>query len=94
MVCHQDRSESSLSQPILESGDTLPERARSGVVHWGLGIRMWHDPDAPEVPGINAPGDYMKDYAPHPGDYALKVMDKAGKGTYEHYFPPPPRTIQ
>ena len=152
-------------QPILESGDTLPERARSGVVHWGLGIRLWHDPDAPteskvwsdftkkhnvpfdhgwhthtyfttykvrlrnankwvalldkgrmtslddpevralasrygepddvlaedwipEVPGINAPGDYLRDYAQKPGAYALKVIDKAGKGTYEHYYPP------
>lgn len=151
-------------QPILESGDTLPERARSGVIHWGLGIRLWHDPDAPteskvwadftkkhnvpfdhgwhthtyfttykirlrnadkwvtlldkgrmtslddpevralasrygdpnelltedwipEVPGINAPGDYLKDYAPRPGEYALQVIDKAGKGTYERYYP-------
>ena len=24
-----------------------PERVRSGVIHWGLGIRLWHDPDAP-----------------------------------------------
>ena len=152
--------------PLLESGNTSPERARSGVIHWGLGIRLWHDPDAPteskvwadfskknnvpfdhgwhthtyfttykvrlrnankwvnlldkgrmtsldhpevralasrygdpdyilaedwipEVPGINAPGDYLKDYAPNPGAYALKVVDKAGKGTYEHYFPKP-----
>ena len=151
-------------QPILESGDTLPERARSGVVHWGLGIRLWHDPDAPteskvwsdftkkhnvpfdhgwhthtyfttykirlrnadkwvtlldkgrmtslddpevralasrygdpdylltedwipEVPGINTRGDYLKDYAPTPGPYALTVIDKAAKGTYEHYYP-------
>jgi hypothetical protein len=153
--------------PLLESGNTSPERARSGVIHWGLGIRMWHDPDAPteskvwsdyskknntpfdhgwhthtyfttykvrlrnankwvnlldkgrmtsldhpevralasrygdpdavlaedwipEVPGINAPGDYLKDYAQNPGAYALKVLDKANKGTYEHYFPPKP----
>jgi hypothetical protein len=41
----------------------------------------------PEVPGINAPGDYLKDYAARPGDYALRVVDKAGKGTYEHYYP-------
>ena len=41
----------------------------------------------PEVPGINAPGDYMKDYAQNPGDYAFKVMEKANNGTYEHYFP-------
>jgi hypothetical protein len=149
---------------MAETGNTSPERVRSGVIHWGLGIRLWHDPDAPteskkwrefteahnfpfdhgwhtqtyfttykvrlrnankwvnildkghmtsldnpevralasrygdpnylltedwipEVPGINAPGDYMKDYAPNPGDYAFKVMEKANAGTYEHYFP-------
>jgi hypothetical protein len=149
---------------MAENGNTSPERVRSGVIHWGLGIRLWHDPDAPteskkwrefteehnfpfdhgwhtqtyfttykvrlrnankwvnildkghmtsldnpevralasrygdpnylltedwipEVPGINAPGDYLKDYAPNPGDYAFKVMDKANNGTYEHYFP-------
>ena len=33
--------------PLRESGNTSPERARSGVIHWGLGIRLWHDPDAP-----------------------------------------------
>jgi hypothetical protein len=150
--------------PLLQTGSTSPERVRSGVIHWGLGIRLWHDPDAPteskkwrefseqnnvpfdhgwhthtyfttyrvrlrnankwvnlldkghmtsldnpevralasrygdpnylltedwipEVPGINAPGDYMRDYAPDPGAYSLKVLDKAMKGTYEHYFP-------
>jgi len=149
---------------MAETGNTSPERVRSGVIHWGLGIRLWHDPDAPteskkwrefteehnvafdhgwhtqtyfttykvrlrnankwvnildkghmtsldnpevralasrygdpnylltedwvpDVPGINAPGDYMKDYAPNPGDYAFKVMEKAKNGTYDHYFP-------
>src|SRR5689334_2598689 len=149
---------------MASTGNTSPERVRSGVIHWGLGIRLWHDPDAPteskkwrefteehnvafdhgwhtqtyfttykvrlrnankwvdllekghmtsldnpevralasrygdpnylltedwvpEVPGINAPGDYLKDYAPNPGDYAFKVMEKANNGTYEHYFP-------
>src|SRR5713226_3102842 len=150
--------------PLLKTGNTSPDRVRSGVIHWGLGIRLWHDPDAPteskvwrefseknnvpfdhgwhthtyfttyrvrlrnankwvnlldkghmtsldnpevralasrygdpnylltedwipEVPGINAPGDYLKDYAPDPGKYALQVLDKANKGIYEHYFP-------
>jgi len=41
----------------------------------------------PEVPGINAPGDYLKDYAPNPGDYAFKVLEKTKAGTYDHYFP-------
>jgi hypothetical protein len=153
--------------PLRESGNTSPERARSGVIHWGLGIRLWHDPDAPteskvwadyskknntpfdhgwhthtyfttykvrlrnankwvnlldkgrmtsldhpevralasrygdpdyllaedwipEVPGINAPGDYLKDYAPNPGAYALKVLEKADTGSYGHYFPARP----
>jgi hypothetical protein len=151
--------------PLLEDGNTSPERVRSGVIHWGLGIRLWHDPDAPteskswqeftlkhnvpkdhgwhthtyfttyrlrlrnadrwvnvldkgrmtslddpevralasrygdpdyllaedwipEVPGINAPGDYLKDYAPNPGNYSLMVLDKAMKGTYEYFYPP------
>ena len=154
-------------QELLDSGNTSPERVRSGVIHWGLGIRLWHDPDAPteskvwadftkkhnvpfdhgwhthtyfttykvrlrgagkwvalldkgrmtslddpevralasrygdpdyilaedwipEVPGINAPGDYLKDYAANPGRYALQVLDKASKGTYERYFPAVP----
>jgi hypothetical protein len=154
-------------QDLLASGSTSPERVRSGVIHWGLGIRLWHDPDAPteskvwadftkkynvpfdhgwhthtyfttykvrlrgaqkwvnlldkgrmtslddpevralasrygdpdyllaedwipEIPGINAPGDYLKDYAPNPGRYALEVLDKASKGTYDRYFPSSP----
>jgi len=149
---------------MADTGNTSPERVRSGVIHWGLGIRLWHDPDAPteskkwrefteehnvafdhgwhtqtyfttykvrlrnankwvnvldkghmtsldnpevralasrygdpnylltedwipEVPGINAPGDYLKDYAPNPGDYAFKVLEKTKAGTYDHYFP-------
>jgi len=149
---------------LRKTGRTSPERVRSGVIHWGLGIRVWHDPSGPseskqwmefteknnlpkdhgfhthtyfttykvklrngqkwvtlldkghmtsldhpevralasrygdpdylltedwipEVPGINAPGDYMKDYAPNPGKYAFEVLEKAMNGTYEHYFP-------
>ena len=32
---------------MMDTGNTSPERVRSGVIHWGLGIRLWHDPDAP-----------------------------------------------
>jgi hypothetical protein len=150
--------------PIAATGNTSNERIRSGVIHWGLGIRLWHDPDAPteskkwrefteehnvafdhgwhthtyfttykvrlrnankwvnvldkghmtsldnpevralasrygdpnylltedwipEVPGINAPGDYLKDYAPNPGKYSIGLMNRAINGTYDHYFP-------
>lgn len=153
--------------PLLESGNTTAERARSGIIHWGLGIRMWHDPDSPseskvwaafskkyntpfdhgwhthtyfttyrvrlrnankwvnildkgrmtslddpevralasrygdpdyllaedwipEIPGINVPGDYMRDYAQQSGKYSLGVLTRAGNGTYNHYFPAKP----
>jgi hypothetical protein len=149
---------------LHQSGATTPERVRSGVIHWGIGARMIHDPSGPtesktwadfttkhdapvdhgwhthtyfttykvrlrnankwvslldkghmtsldnpevralasrygdpnylltedwipEVPGINAPGDYLKDYAPDPGSYAIKLMDRATAGNYDHYFP-------
>jgi hypothetical protein len=145
------------------------ERVRSGVIHWGQGIRIWHDPDAPtmsktwmeftakhnvpnehgwhtythfttyqvklrnaekwvklldkgrmtsldnlevralasrygdpdlllaedwipEVPGINAPGDYLRDYAPDPWKVVQKQTAKIVDGTYEHFFPPPGAT--
>ena len=43
----------------------------------------------PDRIGINAPGDYMRDYAQKPGEYALRVVEKAVAGTYEHYYPAP-----
>jgi len=152
--------------PIVlhQTGATTPERVRSGVIHWGIGARMIHDPSGPtesktwtdftnehdapvdhgwhthtyfttykvrlrnankwvnllekghmtsldnpevralasrygdpaylltedwipQVPGINVPGDYLKDYAPDPGAYAIKLMDQANSGNYDHYFP-------
>ncbi len=27
--------------------DLIPERNRSGVIHWGTGLRLWHDPASP-----------------------------------------------
>ncbi len=155
---------------MLEQGTIGQERARSGVIHWGLGIRLWHDPDSPsesqtwidftkkhnvpmdhnwhtftffttyriklrntddrwvnlldkgrmtslddpevralasrygnpddllaedwipEIPGINAPGDYLKDYAPNSFAYAKQVIEKVVEGTYEHYYPVPTTT--
>ena len=58
-------------------GRSTPERT----------VRRRSEDWIPEVPGINAPGNYLKDYAPDPGKYSLGVLDKANKGTYEHYFP-------
>jgi hypothetical protein len=151
----------------LDAEGAGTERARSGVIHWGQGIRLWHDPDAPtesktwidfttkhnvprdhgwhtythfttyrvklrnadkwvnlldkghmtsldnpevralasrygdpdlvatedwipELPGVNVPGDYMRDYAPDPWAYVKKVSGKIANGTYEYYFPPEP----
>jgi hypothetical protein len=151
---------------VMEGGGLTPERNRSAVIHWGHGLRLWHDPDAPiespswlkvtaqyntprdhgfhmhsyfityrvhlrnadkwinliekgrlksldspearalasrygnpdvilaedwvpEVPGINAPGDYARDYAPAPYKVAKRVIDEAVNGTYAHYYPKP-----
>ena len=31
----------------LEDGTVIPERLRAGVIHWGLGITLHHDPGVP-----------------------------------------------
>jgi len=151
----------------MEEGTVIPERLRSGVIHWGLGITLHHDPGVqtqsqklldftkqynmprdhgfhthtyfttykvhlrtadrwvtlldkgrmttldnaevralasrygdpdqllaedwrPEMPGINAPGDYMKDYAPDPWKTVKSVIDKVAAGTYAHFYPKAP----
>jgi hypothetical protein len=32
----------------LETGTATPERNRAGVLHWGLGVTLHHDPGSPE----------------------------------------------
>jgi hypothetical protein len=148
----------------LDDGTVIPERLRAGVIHWGLGITLHHDPGVqaqsqklldftakynmprdhgfhthtyfttykvhlrnadrwvtlldkgrmtsldnaevralasrygnpdqilaedwrPEIPGINAPGNYMTDYAPDPWKTVKMVIDKVLAGTYEHFYP-------
>jgi hypothetical protein len=41
----------------------------------------------PEMPGINAPGQYATDYAPNPWRTVKGVIDKVIAGHYEHFFP-------
>jgi hypothetical protein len=41
----------------------------------------------PEIPGINAPGDYLKDYAPNPWKDVKGVIDRVLAGRYDHFFP-------
>jgi hypothetical protein len=155
----------------LDEGTAIPERQRAGVIHWGLGVTLHHDPGSPtksqklldftakynlprdhgwhthtyfntyrlhlrnadkwvnvidkgrltsldntevralasrygdpnqvlaydwvpEIPGINAPGDYMKDYAPNPWGTVKRTMDEVKAGTYKHFFPAPGKTDQ
>jgi hypothetical protein len=44
----------------------------------------------PEIPGINAPGNYMTDYAPDPWRTVKSVVDQVRAGSYPHFFPNPP----
>jgi hypothetical protein len=148
----------------MDEGTVIPERLRAGVVHWGIGVTLHHDPGVqtqsqklldftakynlprdhgfhthtyfttyrvhlrnadrwvtlldkgrltsldnaevralasrygnpddlltedwrPEMPGINAPGEYAKDYAPNPWRTVKGVIDKVIAGHYEHFFP-------
>jgi len=41
----------------------------------------------PEIPGINAPGNYTTDYAPNPWRTVKLVIDKVLGGNYEHFYP-------
>jgi len=148
----------------LDEGTAIPERLRSGVLHWGIGVTLHHDPNEPthseklvqftrkynmpadhgfhthtyfstyqvhlrnadrwvkiiesgrlqsldnpevralasrygspdqllaedwrpEIPGLNAPGDYAADYAPNPWRTVKSVIDKVLAGNYEHFYP-------
>jgi hypothetical protein len=148
----------------MDEGTVIPERLRAGVVHWGIGVTLHHDPGVqtqsqrlldftarynlprdhgfhthtyfttyrvhlrnadrwvtlldkgrltsldnaevralasrygnpddlltedwrPEMPGINAPGQYATDYAPNPWRTVKGVIDKVIAGRYEHFFP-------
>ena len=153
----------------LEEGTVIPERLRSGVIHWGLGITLHHDPGVqtqsqklldftakynlprdhgfhthtyfstyevhlrnadrwvtlldkgrltsldnpevralasrygnpdqlltedwrPEIPGINAPGNYATDYAPDPWRTVSRVIAEVLAGRYRFFFPVAPGT--
>jgi hypothetical protein len=39
------------------------------------------------MPGINAPGDYQKDYADDPWTHIVKVMNEVEDGTYPYLYP-------
>jgi hypothetical protein len=38
-----------------------------------------------DLPGINAPGDYQKDYAQDPWAFMLKYWNAIEKGTYRYF---------
>src|SRR5213596_804575 len=80
--------------PLLKTGNTSPDRVRSGVIHWGLGIRLWHDPDAPTESRVwrefseknNVPFDHGWHTHTYFTTYKVRLR-KANKGLYQHYFP-------
>jgi hypothetical protein len=148
----------------MDEGTVIPERLRAGVIHWGIGVTLHHDPNVathsqklldftrqhnlpkdhgfhthtyfsdyqvhlrnadrwvtliekgrlksldnpevralasrygnpdellaedwrPEIPGINAPGNYLTDYAPDPWRTVKSVVDQVLAGTYGRFFP-------
>jgi hypothetical protein len=60
--------------------------ARALASRYGDPDRILSEDWTPEIPGINAPGNYS-DYAANPWKVAKRVIDQAVDGSYEHYFP-------
>jgi hypothetical protein len=83
---------SSLGARRLQLRGESPERKRycdDGRAGDGDPDRLLAEDWVPEIPGINAPGNYMTDYAPDPWKVAWPVVQQAASGKYKHYFPRP-----
>jgi hypothetical protein len=57
----------------LEQGSVIPERQRSGVIHWGLGVTLHHDPDEPtrskKLLDFTAANNLPRDHGMHTHTY-------------------------
>jgi hypothetical protein len=74
----------------LKSLDSAEVRALAS--RYGNPDQLLAEDWIPEMPGINAPGDYLTDYAPNPWRIAKPVIDRATSGKYDYYFPRPAKT--
>jgi hypothetical protein len=63
-------------------------QARSLASRYGDPEKITAKDWIPDMPGINVPGEYLKDYANNPYGYSTGVMKKIEAGTYNHYYPP------
>lgn len=64
---------------------------RALASRYGDATRLLQEDWVPEIPGINAPGNYS-DYAANPWKTVKSIMDQAVNGSYAHYFPSTPDT--
>ena len=75
---------------IIESGRLQsldnPE-VRALASRYGSPDQLLAEDWRPEIPGLNAPGDYAADYAPNPWRTVKSVIDKVLAGNYEHFYP-------
>lgn len=63
-------------------------QARSLASRYGDPEKVTATDWIPDMPGINVPGEYLKDYANNPYGYSTGIMKKIEAGTYNHYYPP------
>ncbi len=61
--------------------------ARALASRYGNPDKVLAESWIPEVPGINVPGNYERDYAPNPYKYSQMVMGQGAAGTYRHFYP-------
>lgn len=82
---HADRWVKLIEKGRLTSLDN-PE-VRAVASRYGNPDQLLTEDWRPEIPGINAPGDYLKDYAPNPWTHVKGVIDRVLAGRYDHFFP-------
>lgn len=61
--------------------------ARAVASRYGPPDELLRDDWRPDLPGITAPGDYMRDYARDPWSYVKRQIEAIERGTYRYFAP-------
>jgi hypothetical protein len=72
---------------VIDKGHLTPmdnAEVRALASRYGNPDLIMREEWIPALPGINAPGDYRKDYAPDPWAYIKREGEQIEKGTYRY----------
>ena len=85
---HADRWVTLIEKGRLKSLDNPEVRALAS--RYGNPDQLLTEDWRPEIPGINAPGDYLTGYAADPWRTVASVIAQVRAGSYPHFFPSAP----